>query len=190
METWQPPPETHFLAWVPTGRASSGTGEAKWSGSPFEARSLTAANLHHLEQWGKKERLMHTKTWHMTRLKRSHPLVEVRLSSSNQVPLCWEGHLTSVSLVSCSHRETFLPSPSICASISPSPALPLKAAIFKLALGPSLQLQSYSSPHTPAAAPLSSGEQIMCWRKSSSTWLKSSNTWWHCASRAEFSGQW
>lgn len=44
--------ETHFLAWVPTGRASSGTGEAKWSGSPFEAQSLTAANLHHLEQQG------------------------------------------------------------------------------------------------------------------------------------------
>lgn len=45
--------------------------------------------------------------------------------------------------------------PSVCASISASPALPLKAAIFKLALGPSLHLQSYSSPHTPAAAPLS-----------------------------------
>lgn len=146
--------ETHFLAWVPTGRASSGTGEAKWSGSPFEAQSLTAANLHHLEQQRKKQP-MYIKTWHP-----SKGTTSVRFTHRDeQRPALGAGRATF-------HHAAC--SPALAGKLShhslhmchhlPSPALPLKAAIFELALGPSLPLQSYSSPHTPAAAPLS-----FCW---------------------------
>lgn len=130
------PTETHFLAWVPKGQASSATGEAKWSGSPFEAQSLTAANLHHLEQRGGKNGPHTSRPGTRVQLKTPLCHLEVMFTSSNHLSLGWEGQLASASLVSCSRRETFLPSlPSICASISPSPALPLKAAIFKFCLG-------------------------------------------------------
>jgi len=78
----------------------------------------------------------------------------VRFMSSNQ--LSGLGEPSCISEPGLLVLQGNIPTtPSICASISPSPALPLKAANFKLALGLSLRLQSYSSPHTPAAAPLS-----------------------------------
>lgn len=39
----------HLWAWAQADLASSGTGGARWPGSPFVALSLAAVCLHHLE---------------------------------------------------------------------------------------------------------------------------------------------
>lgn len=154
--------ETHFLAWVPTGRASSGTGEAKWSGSPFEAQSLTAANLHHLEQQGKKQP-MYIKTWHP-----SKGTTSVRFTHRDeQRPALGAGRAT-FHRAACSPalagEGNFPTIPSICATIShPLPShskLPSSSSPWVR-----LCCSNPTPAHTHLLLPhfLFAGEQIMCW---------------------------
>lgn len=104
------PADTYFLAWVPTGPASSGTGEAKWSGSPFEAQSLTAANLHHLEQQGGEKNGPRTsRPGTRTQLKSPLSQAEVRFTSRKQLsglagPPCITEPGLLLSQGKCSHH--------------------------------------------------------------------------------------
>lgn len=180
------PAETHFLAWGPRGRASSETGEAKWSGSPFEARSLTAASLHHLQQQGSSGQCApRAGTW-------AHPNTPFPARRGAPSPRQAANQLSGLGEPRCISqpallllRGNFPAIPSICAATShPLPShskLPSSSSPWVRLCG-----SDPTAAHTHLLLPhfLFSGERIMCWCKSSSAWLRSSSR-----RGAELSGQ-
>lgn len=167
--------ETHFLAWGPRGRASSETGEAKWSGSPSEARSLTAASLHHLQQQGSSGQCApragawaHPNTPFPPRRGAPSPRQAANQLSGLGEPRC----ISQPALLLL--RGNFPAIPSICAATShPLPShskLPSSSSPWVRLCG-----SDPTAAHTHLLLPhfLFSGEWIMCWCKSSSAWLRS-----------------